>query len=148
LEPLSVTAISSLVSRTLRRPKEDIQPLSQLVYAASLGNAFSIRNVLITLQRQRFVRKSLYICHESYSYVFRLLTIGRIIGGILTLELSRQVLHRSGRKQIRTTFQFSSRSCVDCTKMPVGICSGLLSLAQRKLICCLNTDSGVHRQLP
>ncbi|CCM01303.1 uncharacterized protein FIBRA_03352 [Fibroporia radiculosa] len=52
LEPLNYLAISTLVSRTLRRPKEDCASLSRLVLAASLGNAFSARNILMTLQRQ------------------------------------------------------------------------------------------------
>lgn len=55
LEPLSFSAVSSLVSRTLRRSKEECQPLSRLIHAASLGNAFSIRNMLTTLQRQHLV---------------------------------------------------------------------------------------------
>ncbi|KAI0700426.1 histidine kinase [Cytidiella melzeri] len=55
LEPLGFNAVSSLVSRTLRRSKEETQTLSRLVHAASLGNAFSIRNILTTLQRQHMI---------------------------------------------------------------------------------------------
>ncbi|KAF8630202.1 hypothetical protein AX15_003056 [Amanita polypyramis BW_CC] len=55
VEPLSFSAISTLVSRTLHRPKEDCLPLSQFVYTASSGNAFSARNILITLQRQHHI---------------------------------------------------------------------------------------------
>ena len=56
LEPLGFNAVSSLVSKTLHRSKEDTQTLARLVHAASLGNAFSLRNILSTLQRQRMVR--------------------------------------------------------------------------------------------
>lgn len=55
LEPLSFTAISTMVSRTLHRPKEEVQSLSRVIHAASLGNAFSARNILTTLHRQRMV---------------------------------------------------------------------------------------------
>ncbi|GJE87861.1 histidine kinase [Phanerochaete sordida] len=55
LEPLNFSAVSSLVSRTLRRSKEDCQPLSRIAHAASLGNPFSVRNMLATLQRQHFI---------------------------------------------------------------------------------------------
>ncbi|KAI0090021.1 histidine kinase [Irpex rosettiformis] len=55
LEPLGFNAVSSLVSKTLHRSKEDTQTLARLVHAASLGNAFSLRNILSTLQRQRMI---------------------------------------------------------------------------------------------
>ncbi|KIL70561.1 hypothetical protein M378DRAFT_194875 [Amanita muscaria Koide BX008] len=55
VEPLSFSAISALVSKTLHRPKEDCQPLSRFVHAASSGNAFSARNILTTLQRQHHI---------------------------------------------------------------------------------------------
>lgn len=55
LEPLSFTAISTMVSRTLHRPKEEVQSLSRVIHAASLGNAFSARNILTTLHRQHMV---------------------------------------------------------------------------------------------
>ncbi|TFK57700.1 histidine kinase [Heliocybe sulcata] len=55
LEPLAFSAISTMVSRTLHRGKEECTPLSRVVYAVSGGNAFSARNVLTTLHRQRHV---------------------------------------------------------------------------------------------
>lgn len=55
VEPLSFNAVSSLVSKTLHRGKEDCLALSQFVYAASSGNAFSARSVLTALQRQHLV---------------------------------------------------------------------------------------------
>ncbi|OSX67898.1 hypothetical protein POSPLADRAFT_1043081 [Postia placenta MAD-698-R-SB12] len=55
LEPLTYSAISTLVARTLRRPKEECASLSRLVLVASLGNAFSARNILMTLQRQHHI---------------------------------------------------------------------------------------------
>ncbi|KAF7798602.1 hypothetical protein EIP86_009824 [Pleurotus ostreatoroseus] len=55
LEPLSFTAISTMVSRTLHRPKEEVQSLSRVIHAASLGNAFSARNILTTLHRQHMI---------------------------------------------------------------------------------------------
>lgn len=58
LEPLNFSAVSSLVSRTLRRSKEHCQPLSRIVHAASLGNPFSVRNMLATLQRQHLITYS------------------------------------------------------------------------------------------
>ncbi|KAI0809255.1 histidine kinase [Irpex lacteus] len=58
LEPLGFNAVSSLVSRTLRRSKDDCQKLSRLVHAVSLGNAFSIRNLLSSFQRQRMIAYS------------------------------------------------------------------------------------------
>ncbi|TFY70059.1 hypothetical protein EVJ58_g21 [Rhodofomes roseus] len=55
LEPLSYSSIANMVSRTLHRPKDDCANLSRLVHAASLGNAFSARNILMTLQRQHHI---------------------------------------------------------------------------------------------
>ena len=55
LESLSYNAVSNLVSRTLRQSNEDCQQLSRLIHAVSLGNPFSVRNMLATLQRQHHV---------------------------------------------------------------------------------------------
>ncbi len=55
LEPLSYPAVSTLVARTLHRPKEDVAHLSRIVHGSSEGNPFSARNILTTLYRQRFV---------------------------------------------------------------------------------------------
>ena len=55
VEPLSFSAISTLVSRTLHRTKQDCAPLSGFIHRASCGNAFSVRSILTTLQRQRHV---------------------------------------------------------------------------------------------
>ncbi|KAF5355680.1 hypothetical protein D9756_004007 [Leucocoprinus leucothites] len=55
VEPLSFLAISTLISKTLHRTKEECIPLSSFVTAASSGNAFSVRNILMTLQRQRHI---------------------------------------------------------------------------------------------
>ncbi|KZT22094.1 histidine kinase [Neolentinus lepideus HHB14362 ss-1] len=55
LEPLPFSAISTLVSRTLHRSKEECTPLARVVHAVSGGNAFSARNVLTTLHRQRHI---------------------------------------------------------------------------------------------
>ncbi|KAK2461712.1 hypothetical protein APHAL10511_006175 [Amanita phalloides] len=55
LEPLSFSAVSNLVSKTLHRTKEDCLSLSRFVYTTSSGNAFSARNILTTLQRQHHI---------------------------------------------------------------------------------------------
>ncbi|KAF9015434.1 dual-domain HisK/Mak2 protein kinase [Cyathus striatus] len=55
VEPLTYGAISSLVSKTLHRNKEDCISLSRFVFASSAGNAFSARSILMTLQRQHFI---------------------------------------------------------------------------------------------
>ncbi|KIP05676.1 hypothetical protein PHLGIDRAFT_128752 [Phlebiopsis gigantea 11061_1 CR5-6] len=55
LEPLNYNAVSNLVSRTLRQENEACHPLSRLIHAVSLGNPFSVRNMLATLQRQRLI---------------------------------------------------------------------------------------------
>ncbi|PBL00451.1 histidine kinase [Armillaria gallica] len=55
LEPLSYSAISTLVSKTLHRAKEDCAPLSRVIYSASSGNAFSARSILNTFHRHNFI---------------------------------------------------------------------------------------------
>ncbi|GLB36534.1 putative GAF domain containing protein [Lyophyllum shimeji] len=55
VEPLSYSAVASLVSQTLHQPKEDCVPLSRFIYAASSGNAFSARSILNTLHRQHHI---------------------------------------------------------------------------------------------
>ncbi|KAH9486677.1 ATP-dependent RNA helicase SUB2 [Psilocybe cubensis] len=55
VEPLTLPAISLLVSKTLHRSIEECQPLSQFVLGASSGNAFSARSILTTLQRQHLI---------------------------------------------------------------------------------------------
>ncbi|KAJ7693555.1 dual-domain HisK/Mak2 protein kinase [Mycena rosella] len=56
LESLPYTAIGSMVSKSLHRPKEECAPLSRIVFDASSGNAFSARNILTTLQRQHHIK--------------------------------------------------------------------------------------------
>ncbi|EIW86383.1 dual-domain HisK Mak2 protein kinase [Coniophora puteana RWD-64-598 SS2] len=55
LDPLSYAAMSSLVSKTLHRNKEDCTPLSRLVYTASAGNAFVARNILHQFHRLHYI---------------------------------------------------------------------------------------------
>ncbi|KAI0666240.1 histidine kinase [Trametes maxima] len=55
LEPLSYPAVSTLVARTLRRPKEDVAHLARIIHGSSSGNPFSARNILTTLYRQRHI---------------------------------------------------------------------------------------------
>ncbi|KAK0481591.1 hypothetical protein IW261DRAFT_1550690 [Armillaria novae-zelandiae] len=55
LEPLSYNAISTLVSKTLHRAKEECAPLSRVIYSASSGNAFSARSILNTFHRHNFI---------------------------------------------------------------------------------------------
>ncbi|PPQ67388.1 hypothetical protein CVT25_005967 [Psilocybe cyanescens] len=55
VEPLTLSAISLLVSKTLHRTIEECLPLSQFVLGASSGNAFSARSILTTLQRQHLI---------------------------------------------------------------------------------------------
>lgn len=55
LEPLTLSAISSLVSKTLHVPKDDCASLSRLIHRLSGGNAFSARNLLINLQRHHHI---------------------------------------------------------------------------------------------
>ncbi|KAF8061003.1 hypothetical protein FPV67DRAFT_1673829 [Lyophyllum atratum] len=69
VEPLSYSAISSLVSQTLHRTKEDCVPLSRFIYAASSGNAFSARSILNTLQRQHHITFDWAKNHWKYDIV-------------------------------------------------------------------------------
>ncbi|EPQ61132.1 hypothetical protein GLOTRDRAFT_113578 [Gloeophyllum trabeum ATCC 11539] len=55
LEPLPFSAISIMVARTLHRPREECAPLARVVHSVSGGNAFSARNVLTQLHRQRLI---------------------------------------------------------------------------------------------
>ncbi|KAF8665081.1 hypothetical protein AX16_000549 [Volvariella volvacea WC 439] len=55
VEPLAFSAVSTLVSRTLHRSREECTPLSRFIYAASSGNPFSARSILTTLQRQHHI---------------------------------------------------------------------------------------------
>ncbi|KAF7319894.1 Histidine kinase [Mycena kentingensis (nom. inval.)] len=55
LESLPYTAIGSMVAKSLHRTKEECVPLSRLIYDSSSGNAFSARNILMTLQRQHHI---------------------------------------------------------------------------------------------
>ncbi|KAH9850662.1 histidine kinase [Lenzites betulinus] len=55
LEPLSYPAVSTLVARTLHRPKEDVAHLARIIHGTSEGNPFSARNILTTLNRQRHI---------------------------------------------------------------------------------------------
>jgi predicted ATPase len=55
LDPLTYSSVASMVSRTLRQSKDNIAPLARLIHGISAGNAFSIRNLLTTLQRQHLV---------------------------------------------------------------------------------------------
>lgn len=51
LEPMSAANVLSLVSKTLRRSKDDCVQLSRVVYRISQGNAFAVRNFLMSLYR-------------------------------------------------------------------------------------------------
>jgi predicted ATPase len=55
LDPLTYSSVASLVSRTLRQNKDNVAPLSRLIHSISAGNAFSVRNLLTSLQRQHLV---------------------------------------------------------------------------------------------
>ncbi|OSD05781.1 histidine kinase [Trametes coccinea BRFM310] len=55
LEPLGYPAISTLVARTLHRPKEEVAHLARIIHGSSEGNPFSARNILMTLYRQRHI---------------------------------------------------------------------------------------------
>lgn len=55
LDPLTYSSVASLVSRTLRQSKDGVGLLSRLIHRVSAGNAFSVRNLLATLQRQHLV---------------------------------------------------------------------------------------------
>ncbi|KZT42789.1 hypothetical protein SISSUDRAFT_979545 [Sistotremastrum suecicum HHB10207 ss-3] len=52
LEPLGYPAISSLVSKSLHRPKEECASLARLCHRLSQGNPFSARNLLLNFRRQ------------------------------------------------------------------------------------------------
>ncbi|TFK76709.1 dual-domain HisK/Mak2 protein kinase [Pluteus cervinus] len=69
VEPLQSSAIWSLVSKTLHRSKEDCAPLSQWIFAASSGNPFSARNILMMLQRQRHITFDWERNHWKYDIV-------------------------------------------------------------------------------
>ncbi|KAL1747326.1 histidine kinase [Schizophyllum fasciatum] len=56
VEPLSFSAVSTLIARTLRRPRDDVASLSRFVYNASSGNAFSARSLLTALQRRGHIK--------------------------------------------------------------------------------------------
>ncbi|KAI0294831.1 histidine kinase [Russula brevipes] len=55
LDPLTYSSVASLVSRTLRQSKDNVAPLARLIHGISAGNAFSVRNLLTTLQRQHLI---------------------------------------------------------------------------------------------
>ncbi|KAF8272384.1 histidine kinase [Lactarius quietus] len=55
LHPLTYPSVASLVSRTLRQSKDNVIPLARLIHSVSAGNAFSVRNLLTTLQRQHLI---------------------------------------------------------------------------------------------
>jgi predicted ATPase len=57
LDPLTYSSVASLVSRTLRQSKDNVAPLTRLIHGISAGNAFSIRNLLATFQRQHLVSR-------------------------------------------------------------------------------------------
>ncbi|TRM62878.1 histidine kinase [Schizophyllum amplum] len=56
VEPLSFSAVSTLIARTLRRPRDDVSALSRFIYNASSGNAFSARSLLTALQRRGHIK--------------------------------------------------------------------------------------------
>ncbi|KZV95615.1 STKc type histidine kinase [Exidia glandulosa HHB12029] len=58
LHPLTQDALSALVSRTLHRNDEDVAALTGFLHRISRGNAFSARNMLITLQRAGYIKFS------------------------------------------------------------------------------------------
>lgn len=55
LDPLTYSSVASLASRTLRQSKDNVAPLARLIHSISAGNAFSVRNLLTTLQRQHLI---------------------------------------------------------------------------------------------
>ncbi|KIY45235.1 dual-domain HisK/Mak2 protein kinase [Fistulina hepatica ATCC 64428] len=81
VEPLNYNAIASLVSKTLRRPREDCNPLSRFVYQNSSGNAFSARSILTTLQRQHLINFEWE--HNYWSY-----DMAKIEGSLEDQEIS------------------------------------------------------------
>ncbi|KAF7784549.1 hypothetical protein Agabi119p4_714 [Agaricus bisporus var. burnettii] len=66
VEPLSHSAISSLISKTLRRSEDECEALSTFITRASSGNAFSVKNILTTLQRQHHITFNLERNHWEY----------------------------------------------------------------------------------
>ena len=72
LEPLSYPAISTLVARTLHRPKEDVSHLARIIHGVSEGNPFSARNILMTLHRQRHVRILVFLGSLAVLIVVRM----------------------------------------------------------------------------
>lgn len=66
LHPLTQDALSALVSRTLHRPEEECASLTGFLHRISRGNAFSARNMLITLQRAGYIKFSWE--HNSWHY--------------------------------------------------------------------------------
>ncbi|EJD55247.1 hypothetical protein AURDEDRAFT_140870 [Auricularia subglabra TFB-10046 SS5] len=66
LEPLTHAALSALVSRALHRPEHDCASLTSFLHRISRGNAFSARNMLITLQRSGHIRFSWE--HNNWHY--------------------------------------------------------------------------------
>jgi hypothetical protein len=82
LEPLSYTAISSLVSKTLHRSKDDAASLSRFIFMASSGNPFSARSMLSTFQRQHHVSQCApEVSLQELMSGFRSLSAGNIIIG-------------------------------------------------------------------
>jgi len=92
VEPLTFSAISLLVSKTLHRSIDDCIPLSHFVFAASSGNAFSARNILTTLQRQHHVISPLFSFFRfaAQTKSTRLYLIGSIIIGCRCCIRNRQ----------------------------------------------------------
>ncbi|EIN13359.1 histidine kinase [Punctularia strigosozonata HHB-11173 SS5] len=68
LEPLSYSAIATLVARTLHRPLDECSPLSRLIHSISHGNAFSARNLLLTLFRQHHITYDSDRNHWKFDY--------------------------------------------------------------------------------
>ncbi|KAH6917111.1 dual-domain HisK/Mak2 protein kinase [Coprinopsis sp. MPI-PUGE-AT-0042] len=66
VEPLSYSAVLTLISKTLHRPKDECEPLAYFVHNASFGNAFSARSVLHTLQRQHHIKFDWEKNHWTY----------------------------------------------------------------------------------
>lgn len=55
LEPLNISAVTLLITKTTHRSKEDCIQLSRLITRVSAGNAFAIRNLLTNLHRRHQV---------------------------------------------------------------------------------------------
>ncbi|CAL1696704.1 unnamed protein product [Somion occarium] len=75
LESLSISAVSTLISRTLHRSKDECAALSRLIHAASQGNAFSVRNILMTMYRQGHITFNL----DTNNWVFDFPTIENVL---------------------------------------------------------------------